>query len=126
MKYIVEVKPTETSRSWILTKVFNYKGWSIEEGFQFDGASIPIGMRWLFPHGGAKFPASCFHDWGYRKQEITKEIADREFLNIMLENGVSKWRAYSMYQAVRICGHFAWKKRAKELQNEGTRGNDMR
>ena len=116
MKYIVRVEPLNKPRTWRLIEAFEYNGWTIEVGFEFDGASIPIGLRWLFPHGGEKFPAACCHDWGYRLQQITRKEADQAFYDIMIENGVSKWRAKSMYWAVRTAGYLAWKKNGAALK----------
>lgn len=116
MKYIVKVKPTDKTREWELLESFEYKGWVVPEEFIFDGASIPLGLRWLFPHGGKKFAGACFHDWCYRKQLVTKEIADEAFLDIMLENRVTEWKALAMYYGVKYCGYFAWN--ARRRQNE--------
>jgi hypothetical protein len=114
MKYTVEVKPTDKPREWVVTKGFSYGPHVIPIGFTFDGASIPIGLRWLFPHGGNKFAPACLHDYLYRTGVVSKEEADRLFLSAMLENGVKPWKAKSMYHAVRLCGGPAWRKRRRE------------
>ena len=101
--------PLTKPRHWVLLNSFEYKGKVVPKGFIFDGASIPTWLRWIFPHGGAKFAAACFHDWGYRLGKITRKEADDAFLDIMLANGVSAWRARTMYAAVRVFGKLHYK-----------------
>lgn len=110
MKLELKVKPTDKERQWELLETIWYKGIKVPSGFIFDGASIPIGLRWLFPHGGKKFFAACIHDYAYRTGCTSRDTADDLFLDAMLENDVNPWKANSMYSGVRMFGMFTWSK----------------
>ena len=110
MKYTVRVEPTDKTRHWKLVQALKYRAFLVPIGFVTDGASIPIGLRWYFPHGGAKFPASVMHDFLYKTAPCTQLQADKVFYNMMIENGVGKFRAKLMFQALRLFGRFAWNK----------------
>lgn len=114
MKFNIKVEPMELPRNWKLVEECIYGDILIPQGFEFDGASIPFGFRWLFKHGGAKFPGACVHDYLYRTGKLAKADADSLFLKIMLENGVSPLRAKLMYLAVKYFGFIAWKARRKQ------------
>ena len=83
---------------------------AIREGFEFDFASVPRALWWLYPPQGTKGNpygiASLVHDWllthhkiGGRK--ITRKEADDIFLEVMLYTGCRKSLAYTMWAAVR-------------------------
>lgn len=114
MKYIVEVRPLDKPRNWEVTKEVNIHGYIIPEGFRFDGASIPLGLRWMFPHGGRKFAPACLHDYLYRTGVLSKNYSDLCFYEAMLENGVNKYKAKAMYLGVKYGGHLSWRKRRRE------------
>jgi len=114
MKYNPIVKATENNREWRVVEEFTYGDFIVPVGFTFDGASIPRGLRWRFPHGGRKFGAACIHDYLYRTGCVTKEEADTHFYNAMITNGVSKHDARVMYLGVKYGGYFAWKARRKQ------------
>lgn len=109
MEYNVKVMPLEEPRNWKILEDIIFEGVLVPRGFHVDGASIPVGLRWLFPHGGRKFFAACIHDWLYRTGGSTRKEADGMFLRAMLENGVGKVRANTMYIAVRVFGSSSWK-----------------
>lgn len=81
----------------------------IEEGFLWNGASIP---RPLWSIVGSPFDprfmrASAVHDALYQYGSqigVTRLEADEVFFALLLEDGVSKKRAMAMYQAVRWFG----------------------
>jgi len=114
MKYIIEIRPTKVPRTWQLINSFTYGEITVPRGFLFDGASVPVGLRWIFPHGGAKMAAALVHDYCYRTACVSRKEADKLFHDLMLENGVSKWRAKAMYAGVRSCGFVSWRNRRKE------------
>jgi len=62
MKYIVHVKPTENNREWEVLRDLFTPWCVVPKGFIFDGCSIPVGLRWMFPHGGKKFTPGCTTD----------------------------------------------------------------
>lgn len=100
-------------RLWKLLEPMQYvwegKVYTVPKGFPFDGASIPRLARIVIPKNGVKLYAACLHDYFYRTHEVTRENADRAFLNILLEMGEPKPSAYLMYYAVRAGGWKAWK-----------------
>lgn len=93
----------------------------IPAGFRTDGASIPLILRPFFERYGKNTEAAVIHDFLYSKFNstgINRELADRIFLFILKENGVS-WRVRKMmYEAVRMFGDIFWE---KKIQNEGYR-----
>lgn len=114
MKYVIKVENTEVTREWKLLEDFVISnGYMVHKGFVFDGASIPVGLRWLFPHGGAKFPAACAHDYLYRTGVVTRKEADQVFYDMMIDNGVPKWKAKAMHTGLKVGGGFAWRSRRK-------------
>ena len=83
---------------------------TIPRGFEFDGASIP---PLLWPVIGSPFDprfvrAALIHDWLYSSHLIDRKTADKAFKAVLLEDGVSDWRASAMYSAVRAGGLYAW------------------
>lgn len=110
MKHNIKVSPNERSRSWTVLEDETILCIEIPKGFVTDGASIPLGLRWLFPHGGAKFPPAVMHDYCYRTACVSKHTADLKFYKALLENGVSEIRAKLMFLAVYYCGFPSWEK----------------
>ena len=94
---------------------------TIPKGFRTDGASIPLILRPFFERYGKSAEAAVIHDYLYSKFNdtgINRELADKIFLFILKENGVS-WRVRNMmYKAVRMFGEVFWE---KKLKNEGYR-----
>lgn len=88
----------------------------IPESSIWDGASIPR-ISWSLT-GSPFLPefrkASLVHDYIYNTGCMTRKQADKEFLRLLLNNGVSKYTAYKMYYAVRMGGVFGWRKWRKK------------
>ena len=79
-------------------------------GFDFDFASIPKIITNILPKNGQEYDrAACLHDALYASQWLPKAECDRLFYEAMLSDGVSKYRAWTMYTAVRLFGHSAYK-----------------
>jgi hypothetical protein len=114
MKYNIIVEPTENNREWRVIVGFSSRGLTVPTNSIFDGASIPLGLRFLFPHGGKKFAPAAMHDYLYRTGVIHKRRADKIFYDLMMENGVEPWKAKAMYWGVKYCGGPSWRKRRKE------------
>ena len=93
---------------------------SVKEGFEYDGASIPKAFWWLIgsPFSGNYRVAATIHDALYATQLTTREEADDIFYNIMVNEGVAKWRASLMYTAVLAFGDGAYKKTPEQIQRE--------
>jgi len=99
---------------WIVTKPLVWDDSehliTVPIGFEFDFASVPWLFQRLIPKSGGLYDrASCLHDYLYVSHITTRKQADDLFLKAMLSDGVKKWRAYSMYWAVRVGGSSAWK-----------------
>ena len=83
---------------------------TVREGFQFDFASVPRALWWLYPPTGTKGNpygiAALVHDWllVHHKiggRAITRKEADDIFLEVMLYTGCRKTLAYTLWMAVR-------------------------
>lgn len=92
---------------------------TVRAGFVFDFASIPRVFWPLVPPAGDGHNlygiAAVWHDWLYAHKlvggrPITREEADRLFLEIMRYVGVAPWMARAMYLAVRAFGGLYWRR----------------
>lgn len=84
---------------------------TIFEGFLHDQDSVPRlpGVHAAFKGVGAGVPCA-FHDFIYRYPEVfPKKVADTLFYKLMLHCGVSKTKAWPVYQGVNLGGHLVWK-----------------
>ena len=87
--------------------------------FDFDGASVPQAL-WSFglsPMTGGYQRSACLHDALYASEYFAREICDALFLEAMESEGVSYFKRYSMYYAVRAFGGQVWKEHIKEEVN---------
>ena len=82
---------------------------TVPTGFHTDLASIPAPFRTWFEVNGPHRRASVVHDYLYRRGIGTREAADRIFREAMQDCGVSWWRRWTMWSAVRIGGWAAWR-----------------
>lgn len=85
----------------------------VPKGFVFDFASVPRFFWRVLPpvgHGkrGAYGAASCLHDWLYRSGAVSRKDADLLFRESMGVLGVSSWRKWLMWSAVRLFGWAAY------------------
>lgn len=96
-------------------KALNYTI-TVEEGFDFDGASIPKSLWGIFgnPLSGDFRIAALVHDVLYASQVLPRKVCDDIFLELMKIHGVSYAKRYSMYLAVRSAGGFAWSSNTSE------------
>lgn len=98
--------------TFTLTEQFRYRIGSMESkiiitipiGFSTDFASTPKFMHWLIPPTGIYGKAAVLHDYLYSTGMYSRQQCDDIFLEAMLVLGVPKWKAYSMYKAVREFG----------------------
>lgn len=76
-------------------------------GFKTDLASIPRLARVLIPINGKHRSAAVLHDFFYelkgkvKGRVVSRAEADNLFLEAMESEGVSYWKRYTMYWAVR-------------------------
>nr|DAJ24678.1 MAG TPA: Protein of unknown function (DUF1353) [Caudoviricetes sp.] len=83
----------------------------VPKGFKTDYASVPRIFRNIINSYSKHGRGAVVHDWLYSSQcktDITREEADKIFLEIMAECGVNKIKRKFMYRMVRIFGssHF--------------------
>ena len=111
------ITPMPDGRRWKLLRSFTYyvgKGHTnkvvVHRGFITDFASVPQPLWWLIPPWGKYGKAAIVHDYLYQHQTVSREDADRIFLEAMGVLKVKNWRKYPMYLAVRLFGWVAWKK----------------
>lgn len=102
--------------SWKLQQDFKVKTSigviTVPKGKVTDLASVPKLLWGIFPPYGRYTESAVVHDYLYAIGHNRKE-ADKIFLELMLNNGTSKLRAYPMYLAVRCFGWLAYKKKSK-------------
>jgi hypothetical protein len=83
----------------------------VEEGFEYDGASIP----WWLPAAYVSLrepaeAASVIHDWLYRHPEVcTRAEADAVFREALEADGVGWWRRNFAWLGVRVGGGFHYR-----------------
>ena len=91
----------------------------VNPNFDFDGASVPQCL-WSFgfsPMTGGYQRSACLHDALYASEYFERKVCDELFLKAMESEGVSYFKRYSMYYAVRAFGGQVWKEHTKEEVN---------
>lgn len=83
----------------------------VPRGFATDLASVPSWLLWLYDPGGRHQRAALFHDWLYSDDSVSRFDADAIFRIILRRDGVSKFRTFWLYLAVRVFGGFARKRK---------------
>ncbi|QXH79305.1 DUF1353 domain-containing protein [Pseudomonas sp. FJ2-5-13] len=118
---ITPVVPFPAHDFWILLKDKTYDIGSsgaqviIPAGFVTDYASIPKSL-WSIasPHSDYS-EAATIHDYLYWTQSCTRLQADNIFLIAMKEDGVSDFRRWTIYRAVRGAGQGSWNDNAEAV-----------
>jgi hypothetical protein len=82
-------------------------GWQAKAGLKSDGASIP---SWAQPIIGGPWEeqfirAAVIHDWYCIRTVRTRRATHRMFYNALIEGGVSRPKALTMYYAVTVGSH---------------------
>ena len=92
---------------------------TVNEGFDFDGASIPKALWGIIgsPMTGGYQRAGCLHDALYASQLFPRETCDWYFLEAMESDGVGYFKRYAMYWAVRAFGGSSYANDNKEEVN---------
>lgn len=94
----------------------------VEVGFDTDYASVPRALWSLYPPDGDYTPAAVIHDalyWHQATREhggfpVTREQADKVFLEAMEALGIPLPRRRILYRAVRVGGASAWRKNQRD------------
>ena len=128
--------PKEKGGLWELVNDWSviYKGdvYHVPAGFQTDGASIP---RFLWricgtPLDVPRVYAAIVHDWLYSggvpsaarvhdelyvgAPVVTRADADAIYRDLLIALGVSRFKAYVEWSAIRVCGGSHWMQKSKE------------
>lgn len=97
---------------------------TVPKGFIWDGASAPI--RSSVRKDGLIRAAALIHDYLYQNLgratnalSFSRKGADKLFRKIMLEAGMSRWKAGKAYWAVRGFGWWAWKTHKRNRKSRG-------
>ena len=114
---------TQDGSKWIIQKNWFVRVGrfviTVPKGFESDGASVPKVLWSFIAPFGNHLKAAIVHDFLYSKKNdtgINKTLADRIFMKLMEQCGVSRWKMYSMGGAVKLFGKSHWD--SKEC-NEG-------
>lgn len=101
-----ELKETYTVRA-------SFIAFEIPKGTRTDLASVPRIFWNLIAPFGLHTAAAVAHDYLYRtsKMKVTREQADKVFLELMQQAGVSAFRAHLMHKGVRLFGSGSFKER---------------
>lgn len=114
----VSIQPLPKTNKWVTTKSFRYYvgvEWSDEyvdvpEGFEFDGASVPMVFGMLIQRVEPKtLSAACLHDYLYTEgRRYSRAKTDWIFFESLIVSWVNKCKAIVMYIGVRLWGWFYW------------------
>lgn len=77
---------------------------TVPAGFITDYDSVPrlLGIYVMFK--GLSVRSPVVHDYMYSMAKYPRKYADKTFFEAMLSEGVTKWKAYVMFIAVRLFG----------------------
>lgn len=78
--------------------------YTVPTGFTTDFASVPRLPIVFNIAGDTAHRASVLHDWLYTTKTVTRELADRIYLEAMQSTKVDYWKCILMYAAVRLLG----------------------
>jgi hypothetical protein len=87
---------------YVLLDGFIIAGVLVPAGFESDGATVPLLLRWLFPPADRYFPAAIAHDFLLKQKSISRKMADSIFYHALGQCGISTVRRWIMYAAVRV------------------------
>ena len=116
-KFAYELTEDLIWQHYLVTKEGLHKPYQVvvPSGFICDFATVPWLFQRVFPKMGTlSDKPAVLHDWLYVTEYFNRKTCDDIFLKALLERGVSKWKAYSMYYAVRVGGWYIWKKHDQE------------
>jgi hypothetical protein len=118
--WLVTTRKWKIEESWLF--YIDGEQYIIEEGFVFDGASVPKYFRsWLSPMG-VLLIAGLVHDWGYKYASLAKVMNTGTFIpveknqkemDIIFREVAVQVNGFGFingiaYYVLRACGFFAW------------------
>ena len=83
---------------------------TVPVGSTSNGASVPSFLWSIFPPFGKYWRAALLHDYLYGKTTLPKAKCDKLFLEAMLDSGVPRLKAETIYLNVKWLGFWAFKK----------------
>ncbi len=123
---LVEINPSRTDgRLAVLTAPLVFGDHTVPAGYVTDFGSIPWFLRWLISPFGPHAPATVLHDYKYALQDVSRQTADRLFLEAMTHTATPPWMRTAMYWAVRIGGAKGWKNERGLTFGAATTGGSM-
>lgn len=84
---------------------------TVPKGHEFDGATIPRPLWWLFSPTGKAFEAACLHDWFYINNlhhPYTRSEVDRIFSAHLRQDRVPDIQVRLFYGYVRVLAWWKW------------------
>ena len=120
----LDVTPLPDGMLWKLTDNFLYQSdvygarITVPAGFHTDFASTPRVVWSIYPPWGKYGPAAVVHDWMYRIQFVTRDMADNVLREAMIVLGCDPIDVAAIYEAVHLFGRQAWSENARRLRDE--------
>lgn len=122
---VIELQPDGVNV--VVLEPFTYhdpdgKAWTVPAGTVSDGASIPRPLWTLIgsPLTGKYRRIALVHDYLYRSQVTTKDVADRVLLDGMRCDGCDEQLANTIYEGVHLGGMPSWNADANRLKGSNS------
>jgi hypothetical protein len=113
-RFLTPLRAEKSGSVWTILQPLIYSSdvaktvFVVPEGFVTDFASVPrIPLAFLLT-GESAHEAAVIHDWLYRKQEVSRSVADAVFREAAGVSGEPGWRSFLMWIGVRLGGWVAW------------------
>ena len=104
------LQPMPRSRRYIVVYDTQIRGHVVPNGYQTDGASIPRPFWFVVgsPFSPDVIRAAMLHDFLYSHRKVSRIDADDLLYEVMIADGVPRWRALVIHVAVRAVGWLFW------------------
>ena len=96
--------PSDQRHIWVVAQRYVIREFIIPEGFETDLDSVPHIPGLFALIKGRSRTGALLHDYLYRTHEVSREVADAIFYELIIEEGTPEWIAWSMYHGVRWFG----------------------
>lgn len=113
-KFITPLRAEKSGSFWHILQPLVYESdvaqqvFAVPEGFVTDFASVPrLPLAFLLT-GDSAHEAAVIHDYLYQKKTVTRELADKVFLEAAQVSGEPGWKSWLMWAGVRLGGWVAW------------------